>query len=97
MEKINMDMCGCCNEIWANCNMKHIRLGKHILNLCPECYAEYIKSFNKTQKETIRISYIRKIKRCPDYKGIFFWLNYNKESGNITLFSMQFNYITIIK
>jgi hypothetical protein len=54
MEKINMDMCGCCNEIWASCNMKHIRLGKHVLNLCPECYAEYIKSVNKTQKEKLK-------------------------------------------
>ena len=47
MTKMNIDTCNCCDEIWANCNMKHIQLGKHVLNLCPDCYAEYIKSFKQ--------------------------------------------------
>lgn len=53
MEKIKMDMCGCCDEIWANYNMKHIQLGKHVLNLCPDCYAEYIKSFKSVKIQTL--------------------------------------------
>lgn len=47
MTKMNIDTCNCCDEIWANSNMKHIQLGKHVLNLCPDCYAEYIKSFKQ--------------------------------------------------
>ena len=51
MTKMNLDVCDCCDDIWAKWNMKHIPLGKHVLNLCPDCYAEYIKPFKNANLE----------------------------------------------
>ena len=46
---INPDVCSCCGEIWNREKLKNIPLGKHELHLCPDCYAEYIKPFNKKE------------------------------------------------
>ncbi len=43
---INFDVCSCCGEIWNRQNLKNIPLGKHELNLCPDCYSEYFKPFD---------------------------------------------------
>lgn len=38
-----LDLCGCCREIWNRNNLVKIPLGKHTLQLCPDCYKEYAK------------------------------------------------------
>ena len=47
MTEIKPFMCSCCNDIWNRENQKNIKLGKHELHLCPDCYREYIISNNK--------------------------------------------------
>ena len=48
---ISPDVCSCCGEIWNRENLKNIPLGKHELHLCPDCYAEYFKPFDKIMAE----------------------------------------------
>lgn len=48
---INPDTCSCCGEIWNRQNLKNIPLGKHELHLCPDCYKEYTKPFDKILSE----------------------------------------------
>lgn len=40
---VHPDLCGCCREIWNQSNLVKIPLGKHTLQLCPDCYKEYVK------------------------------------------------------
>ena len=39
----NVDICGCCQEIWHPNNLTSIDLGEHKLYLCPDCYKAYMK------------------------------------------------------
>lgn len=61
---INPDICNCCGEIWNRQNLKKIPLGKHEMHLCPDCYAEYIKLFDKIRAE---ITSIADSDGCGDY------------------------------
>lgn len=43
---VHPDLCGCCREIWNRNNLVKIPLGKHTLQLCPDCYKEYRKTIS---------------------------------------------------
>lgn len=37
----NINICGCCREVWNQNNLKLIKLGRQRLYLCPDCFKEY--------------------------------------------------------
>ena len=44
---VNPDICSCCEEIWNRDNLHSLKLGKHSLHLCPDCFKEYVKTIEK--------------------------------------------------
>lgn len=37
----NINICGCCREVWNQNSLKLIKLGRQRLYLCPDCFKEY--------------------------------------------------------
>lgn len=70
MTEIKPYMCSCCNDIWSRESQKNIKLGKHELHLCPDCYREYIISNNKVL-DKIRTEILNLKEKCnaSDYLG----------------------------